>query len=192
MSSNRLKAGLAHDDARCMLPARTTMPAITASVAVAAVIAGVVVGAVESGHHKSARKGIASQVQTVSLAQRQAIAHQLASMALPKGVSHSTICPGTATPTDACFTAALDAPATSALVAADDAEKLLTSMGVTLGVARHCAVVTGSPQGSGYLCNSDGVWHGNAVATLVFVSDQAHRLANVPGLDAELSVPATR
>lgn len=176
-----------------MRPNRTTVPAIAASVAVAALISGVVAGVVASGHHKSARTPVTSQVQTVSLAQRQSIAHQLASMALPKGVSHSTICPRAATPTDACFTAAIDAPATSALVAAGEAEKLLTSLGLTLGVARNCAQVTGSPQGSGYMCNSDGEWHDNAVATTVFVSDHlAHRSANFPGLDAELSVPATR
>jgi hypothetical protein len=166
------------------------MPTIAASVAVVALISAVVVGVVESKHHS--HKSQDSGGQSISLAQRQSIAHQLNTMTLPKGVAHTTVCPQAATALDACFSGPLTGTVPSALTAASDTEQMLTSLGITLGLSRSCSAAAGGPQGSGYYCESIGsTWHGNTVSTTVFVSNAAHKKATPARLDAMVSVPAS-
>ena len=165
---------------------RTTTPTLAAFGTVALLIAGVTVGAVEARHHHRAAPKTTST--HLDLSQEQSVAHQLATMTLPGALAHTTVCPNTAGTTDVCFTGTLTKPATSALTAADEAEKMMTALGVTLGTTRKCSAATGSPLGSGYLCAAVGTWHTNNVATTVFVSDQATRPANTPGIDAMIGV----
>jgi hypothetical protein len=90
---------------------------------------------------------------------------------------------------DACFAGPLRGTVPSALTAASDAEQMLTSLGITLGIARSCSAVQGGQQGSGYSCEATGSWRGNAVSTTVFVSNAAHKKA--ARLDAIVSVQAS-
>jgi hypothetical protein len=147
----------------------------------------VVVGAVESKHHS--HKSQDSGGQSISLAQRQSIAHQLNTMPLPKRFAHTTVCPQAATALDACFSGPLTGTVPSALTAASDTEQILTSLDITLGLLRSCSAVTGGPQGSGYYCESNGTWHGNAVSTTVFVSNAAHKKTTPARLYAMVLVP---
>jgi len=151
------------------------MPTVAASVAAVALVAAVVAGAVESKHHSHKPQG--SGGQSLSLAQRQSIVHQLNTMTLHKRFAHTTICPQPSNPLDACFSGPLTGTVPSALTAASDTDRMLTSLGIALGLSRSCSAVTGGPQGSGYYCNSNGTWHGNPVFTTVFVSNATHKKA---------------
>jgi len=169
---------------------RTTLPTIAVTASVAALVSGLVVSTVRGHHDKGSPKSAAHA--TITVAQQQAIAHQLNGMALPAGITHSTVCPRVVTATEACFASSDKTPAASALSAADAAEQMLTSLGVTLGLTRSCEQVTAGPEGSGYSCQANGVWHGSLLSTTVFVSDAKTQPAGVPAESAILSVSADK
>src|SRR4051812_36682503 len=101
----------------------STLPTISVLLALVALIAGVVVSAVDARHHRHSTRPVARAVP-MTAARAQAVAHALRGSQLPPGIQHTTVCPQAPTELDACFAGLL--PVTSKDVPAPFTQ-LLTS-----------------------------------------------------------------
>jgi hypothetical protein len=171
---------------------RAKVATVLAATMAAALVTAVVLNAVASPQHKSTLPQGASPApeNTLTADQRESIAHQLSTMALPKGLSHTSICPQEATPMDACFASNPAQGARSVLNAADETEQFLTSLHIVLTLERSCSQIAGGPLGRGYDCQASGRWNDAAVTAVVFLSD--HKVTGLPGIDGMITVLADK
>jgi hypothetical protein len=179
---------------------RPTLSTVGVTVALAALIVGIVVSIDESHHHRNSTPPSTSglvQVPASARAQQFELAHELNKVRLPKDVVHTTTCPQAASVADACFFAPLHRPVPPKKSPGPDIRALLTSLHITLAglPAVPCTKVPGGTLGMGYNCTTIGTWggaDGNSrqvpVSVVAFVSDAAHKYPDRHGIDLLVSV----